>query len=141
MTFIIHTNIDLYLLMFYSFCHELLIRQSSLGSNRLVVPPREIPQSWSFHVGQKIGRRGNLITNWMARIFFSIFHFFSLFFLTFRLQQLTCLLWQLTWPNCLVTNLNTWASLLKVPSNQDTTDTRQYSRILWRSELLLMHYA
>merc|ERR1712203_48898 len=34
---------------------ELLIRQSSLGSNRFVVPPREISQSWSFHVGQKIG--------------------------------------------------------------------------------------
>lgn len=88
--------------------------------------------------------------NWTKRYFFLLicseklffeFFFSIIFFLIFRLQQLTCLLWQLTWPNCLVTNLNTWASLLKVPSNQDTTDTRQYSRILWRSELLLMHYA
>ena len=55
----IHTGYVLKLIpIFYSFCDELLIRQSSLGSNRFVVPPREIPQSWSFHVGQKIGRRG-----------------------------------------------------------------------------------
>ena len=44
-----------------------------------MVPPREIPQSWRFHVGQKIGRRGNFFnTNLPSKI---ILKFLSIFFI------------------------------------------------------------
>merc|ERR1712086_1105571 len=92
------------------FCDELLIRQSSLGSNRLVVPPREIPQSWSFHVGQKLDEE-------------------------VAAAHLPALAVKLT---KLSDDQSGYLGIpVEGPFNPSTTDTRQYSRILWRSELLL----
>ena len=113
-------NIDsilIHFLIFFSFCDELLIRQSSLGSNRLVVPPREIPQSWSFHVGQKIGRRGNFFLPICSKkLFFESFFLFNYYFLKFLgcSSSLTCFgsqLDQIVWWPIWILGHPCWRSL------------------------------
>ena len=142
MTFIIHTNIDSYFNFFTAFVMSCSFANQVLAQIDLWCHPEKYPKVGVFMLDKKLDEEVIFFYQFAQKNYFlNLFFFQLLFFEIFRLQQLTYLLWQSTWPNCLVTNLNTWASLLKVPSNPSTTDTRPYSRILWRSELLLMHYA